>query len=126
MAFVRDRLVCDSGDFLRQQFVGEIGNGCEVKVGEQREVGAEVGRLIAVWLLHLHDHVGLLPNVGGLLQDLRARLFVLAVRHGGACAGVGLDKNFVASIDQSLHTGGHDANAEFKVFHFFRNANDHD
>ena len=99
---VADGLVGDAGDLLFEQRVGEFGQRGEVEVGEEDEAFAEVPVLLLDGLLDLDDHVGEAPDVVGGADDLGAGGLVFVVGHGGESAGVVLDENFVAGLDQSL------------------------
>ena len=122
---VADRLVGDAGDLLFEQRVGELGKRREVEVGEEDEAFAEVAVLLLDGLLDLDDHVGEAPDVVGGADDLGAVGLVLVVGHGGESAGVVLDEDLVAGLDQGLDAGGSDADAALVIFYFFGNANNH-
>ncbi len=102
-----------------------LADGGEVEVGEEDQAGAEVGVLLFDGLLDLDDHVGGVPDAGGVGDDFGADGLVFLVGEGGEGAGVVLDEHLVAGVDKGFGAGWGDADAAFVVFYFLGDADDH-
>ena len=62
---------------------------------------------------------------GGGGNDGGAGLCVFLIGEGAAFAGMRFDQDFVAGFAQGRRAAGHEADARFVIFNFFRNADDH-
>ena len=97
----------------------------EVEVGEEDQAGAEVGVLLFHRFLDLDDHVGGVPDAGGVGHDFGAYGEVVFVGEGREGTGVVLDEDLMAGVDKGFGAGWGDADAAFVVFYFPGDADDH-
>ena len=121
-----DGFVGHAVDFGGEQLVGEFGQGREVQVGEEDEVGAEESVLGRLRLFDFDDEIGALPDLRRGVEDRRAGLRVFLVGERTAFARVSLDQDFMARFAQRGNAAGHEPYACFVVFDFLRNADDHE
>ncbi len=96
-----------------------------MEIGEENEAFAEVLVLLFDGLLDLDDHLGETPDVVGRTCDLRACCLILLVGHGGECACLLLDEDFVSGFDQGLDACRGYAYAALVILHFPGHTNNH-
>ena len=92
--------VGEGDDLSLEQFASELLGGGQVQVGEQELALAHELVLRRERLLDLKDHVGLAPDIGGVLNDARADVSVGLVRDRRAFARARLDEHLVAAPHQ--------------------------
>ena len=76
-------------------------------------------------LLHLHDHLGLRPDLGGVRADPRARRGERVVGEAGFRSGAGFDDDLVPAPHESVGSGGGEGHAALVGFGFFGDAYEH-
>ena len=118
-------LVGDGGDLRVEEHAGEVRQGGEVEVREQRLVVAYVGVLGEERLFDLDDQLGPVPDLGCVAQHLRAGGAVRPVAGKNARTGAALDEHLVAGIDEGVRALGSQADAELLVLDLADGANDH-
>lgn len=91
-----DGFVGDGRDAGVDEFLGQLGLGGQVQVGEEDQALAEAVVLGTDRLLDLHDHVSACPDVVGFGHDLRAGNCVFLVRDTGAQARAALHQDGVS------------------------------
>ena len=67
------RLISDAGRAGLDQALGLVGIGGEMEIGEEQMARLQQGDLARLRLLHLHDHVGLGEDLGGIGGDASRR-----------------------------------------------------
>ena len=98
--------------------------GGQVQIGEEQQAFAEVFVFALQRFLHLHDHVGLGPDIGHGHHGSAGSL-VVVIRNAAAETGADFDHDLVAMVLQSFDASGGDAYTMFVGLDFFGNADKH-
>ena len=96
-----------------------------MEVGEQDLSAPQELALFGQRLLDLHDHLGASENVVGACDDLGPGADVFLVGRSRAQAGLGLDNDLMAVMDQFGDRRRRHADPEFVVLDFLGNADEH-
>ena len=96
-----------------------------MQVGEQNLALAQEVPLRRQRLFHLHDHLGAGENFGGRIDEFGPGAGILLVRRSRADAGAFLHDRAMAVMDELGDCGGRHGDAEFVVFDFLGNADEH-
>jgi hypothetical protein len=118
-------LVGDAGDLAPEQLLGQRLVGGEVEVGEEGQALVHPVVLLGDGLLHLEHHVGVVPDLVGAVQDLRAGRLVLAVVDLRPDPGAPLDVHVVAVGRELVHADRGDGDAVLVVLDFLGDADLH-
>ena len=121
-----DGLVGDAGRAARHQVMRLRGIRREVEIGEEHLALAQHLTLGGQRLLHLHDHLRLGEDRGGVRGDPRAGGLVMAIGHPDPRPGVALDHDLVAMRDQFADIRRREADAVFADLDLLGNADAHD
>jgi hypothetical protein len=96
-----------------------------VQIGEKDLAAMQFLALRGKRLLHLYDHLRTSENFVRGRDDLGARRDVFFVRQARAQAGVSLDQDLVAVVDQLGDRIGGETHPEFVVLDLFGNTDPH-
>ena len=118
-------LVGDGRHAGSEQAVGQLGQGCQVQVGEQDQAGAQAAVFGRLRLLDLDDQVRVFPDVADGREQLGAGIGVFLVGNRAARAGAGLYQDPVSGLAKRDDRARHQSNSGFVVFDFLGNAYDH-
>src|SRR6185369_4433462 len=99
--------------------------GGEVKIGEQHLIAAQHRDLARLRLLHLHDHVCLGEDLGGIGGNLRPGGAEMVVVDADDVAGVGFDDHAMAMPYQLAHPGRGHPDAVLMSLDLFGHADQH-
>jgi hypothetical protein len=120
-------MIGDRRDLLLHQDLGELGvDAGEVEVGVDDLARLDALVLDLDRLLHLHDHLGALPDLVRSGDDLRADALVLAVGDAGALTGALLDHHLVTLAGQRGDSGRNHSDAVLAGLDLLRHSDDHD
>src|SRR5260221_11795110 len=97
----------------------------EMNVREDALPLPPVRPLRANGVLHLHDHLAVLPDRRGIGRDRRADLQVVLVAETTAQACAGFNAHGVAGGDERLRASRHERDAILVGLYFLRNADLH-
>ncbi len=107
------RFVGDRGDPAAERRLGEGLVGGEVERAEHDLARAHAAELFGLRLFDLDDHLGVVPDLVGGVDDRRARGGVVVVGQVRPDACAGLDADLVAARGEHLDAGGAHADAVF-------------
>ena len=124
-ACVGDGFIGDAGRAGFQQVVGLLGVGCKVQVGEQKLVFAQHRTLNRLGFFDLYDHVGCRKDFFCGVSHACASGHIVGICKACACAGTGLDHDFVPMTDGFHGRSGRHADAEFLGFDLCWAADEH-
>ena len=125
-ACVFDRLISDGGRAGLHNRPSQILARGKMEIGEENLVFLHEGPFVWQRLLHLHDHVGFLPNRRAIRGDFGAAVGVLLVADAAALPRPGFDQHLVAGARQLLDADRRHGDAVFVRFHFRGHADDHE
>jgi hypothetical protein len=96
-----------------------------VEIGKEELAFSKESVFLGEGLFDLHDHVGSLENLGVAFDDFRSGLGVVVISEADACAGVGLDEDPVAVLDELVGRRWEEGDAVLLGFDFLGDADDH-
>ena len=123
---VGQRFIGDARRAGCQQAFGQLAVGGEMKIGEDHLPFANQRDLALLRLLHLHDHVGPREDLARALDQLGARLHIIAIGQSRARAGPGLDQHLMPAADEFFDAHRQHRHAIFVLLDLFRHTHDHD
>jgi hypothetical protein len=105
--------------------VGELLVRGEMEVREDELVLPHVRPFDLDRLLHLHDHLAVLPHRRRIRRDLRAHFDVVVIGEAAAETTAGLDEHRMSSANQHLCARRHECDAILVCLDLFWNADFH-